>query len=89
MLRISSPESDEQAVTLLVEGQIVGPWVDELSKTIEQLLNQGRFLTLDLTEVTFADGNGVALLLDLRQRTVSISGCSPFLSEQLKSAGNN
>jgi ABC-type transporter Mla MlaB component len=89
MLRISSTEHDEPAVTLRLEGQIVGPWVDELRKTIEQLLNQGRLLTLDLTEATFADRNGVALLLDLRRRTVSIRGCSPFLNEQLKSAGKN
>ena len=89
MLRISSTESDEPAVMLRIEGQIVGPWVDELSKTINQLLHQGRLPALDLTEVTFADRNGLALLLDLRQRTVSISGCPPFLSEQLKSEDKN
>jgi len=89
MLRISSAESDEPAVTLLVEGQIIGPWVDELRKTIEPLLTQGRLLTLDLTEATFADRNGVALLLSLRQRAVSIRGCSPLLNEQLKSAVKN
>ena len=89
MLRISCTESDEKAVTLHIEGQIVGPWVDEFRKTIDQLLNQGRLLTVDLTEATFADRNGVALLLDLRQRTVSIRGCPAFLSEQLKSAGKS
>ncbi len=89
MLRISSAESDEPAVTLRLEGQIVGPWVEELQKTIEELLNQGRLLTLDVTEATFADKKGVALLLDLRRRSVSIRGCSPFLNEQLKSAGKN
>jgi len=89
MLRISGAQSDEPAVTLFVEGQIIGPWVDELRKTIEQLLNQGRFLTLDLTDATFADRDGVTLLLSLHQRAVSLTGCSPFLSKQLKSAGKN
>jgi ABC-type transporter Mla MlaB component len=89
MLRISGAESDEPAVTLRLEGQIVGPWVEVLRETTEQLLNQGRLLTLDVSEAMFADRNGVALLLDLCRRSVSIRGCSPFLSEQLKSAGKN
>jgi len=84
MLRIFNAEFDKPIVTLRMEGQIAGPWVDELRRATENFLGSGHRLTLDLTEVTFADQNGVALLLKLQEQTVSMMGCSPFLSEQLK-----
>jgi ABC-type transporter Mla MlaB component len=84
MLRISKPESDESTVTLRLEGQIVGPWVEELRRSSEKLLGNGHRLTLDLTEVTFADHAGVALLRHLQEKVISLTGCSPFLEEQLK-----
>ena len=87
MLRISNPESDELTVTLRLEGQIVGPWVDELRRASEKYLSNGHRLTLDLTDVTFADGDGVALLLRLQSKVISLTGCSPFLDEQLKRSG--
>lgn len=87
MLRISNPESGELTVTLRLEGQIVGPWVDELRRASERFLGNGHRLVLDLTEVTFADRGGVALLLELQAKVVSLMGCSPFLDEQLKRFG--
>jgi anti-anti-sigma factor len=86
MLLISRPEMGEQTVTLRLEGQLVGPWVDELRKTARKFQNNGHRLTLDLSDVTFADSTGVGLLLDLQQQAVSLAGCSPFLEEQLKRA---
>ncbi len=87
MLLISKPEFDEQTVTLRLEGQLVGPWVDELRRASEKFLGNGHRLMLDLTEVTFADPGGVTLLKQLRSRSASLTGCSPFLDEQLRTAG--
>ena len=87
MLRISKLGSDESTVTLRLEGQLVGPWVDEFRRTAERNLGNGHRLTLDLTDVTFADHDGVALLLALQAEAVSLTGTSPFLDEQLKRAG--
>jgi ABC-type transporter Mla MlaB component len=84
MLFISKPEMDEHRVTLRLEGQIVGPWVEELRRASEKLLGNGHRLTLDLTEVTFADSAGVALLLSLREKVISLTGCSSFIEEQLR-----
>ena len=86
MLRISKPEFSGLTVTLRLEGQIVGPWVDELRKTAEKFQNNGHRLALDLVEVTFADNTGIGLLLHLQRQAVSLAGCSPFLEEQLKRA---
>lgn len=84
MLRISNGTTDETTVTLRLEGQIAGLWVDELKKTSENYMGNGHSLVLDVTEVTFVDRDGVMLLLNLQERTVAMKGCSPFLREQLK-----
>jgi ABC-type transporter Mla MlaB component len=72
MLRISP-----RGTVLHLEGQIVGPWVDELAIACDRF----QPVALDLTEVTFADRAGLALLKDLKIR---MNGLSPFMEEQLK-----
>ena len=86
MLRISDPVFDEHTVTLRLEGQVIGPWVDELRKESEQQLSEAKALRLDLAKVLFVDPRGVALLRELAGRQVEYVNCSTFLSQQLKEA---
>ena len=76
----------EQQVRLLLEGWLVGPWVDELRKESEQQLSEAKALRLDLGKVLFVDPRGVALLRELASRQVEYVNCSTFLSQQLKEA---
>jgi anti-anti-sigma regulatory factor len=84
MLRISCVESSDAAVTIRLEGQVRGPWVEELRRACEPLLARGSDLILDLTEVSFIDLAGVALCRCLRDRKVAFLHCSPFVAEQLR-----
>ena len=84
MFRISLVEAPNEAVTLRLEGQLRGPWVEELRRSCEQFLATGSGLVLDLTEVSFIDIDGVALCRRLRDRSVAFLHCSPFVAEQLK-----
>jgi anti-anti-sigma regulatory factor len=84
VLRISLLEALDQAVTIRLDGQVRGPWVDELRRSCEQLLAKGSELCLDLSDVSFIDRDGVALCRRLRDRKVGILHCSPFVAEQLK-----
>jgi ABC-type transporter Mla MlaB component len=84
MLKISQIQPVNHAVTLRLEGRVVGPWVTELQKACGQVLKDGMSLRLHLAEVEFMDVQGVALLTDLRSRGVILSECSPFVAEQLK-----
>jgi anti-anti-sigma regulatory factor len=84
VLRISLVGAPNEAVTLRLEGQVRGPWVDALRKSCEQLLATGSALILDLTEVSFIDMDGVSLCRCLRDREVVFVHCSPFVAEQLK-----
>jgi hypothetical protein len=84
MLKISQIRLADKSVELKAEGRVVGPWVAELYQVCDDLLNEGWTLELDLTEVTFADPDGVVALTKLRLRGVSVGNCSPFMREQLR-----
>ena len=88
MLKISKAGTAKQFVILKLEGRVVGPWVEELRQVCKTLLSEGRSLKLDLADVTFADANGVAMLIDFKSRGISLRNCSPFVDEQLKSTAN-
>jgi hypothetical protein len=82
MLRIVTIEPAEGRAVLQLEGQIIGPWIDELERTCGALA--GRALTLDLTSVSFVERRGVQLLRSLDARGVPLLHCSPFVAEQLR-----
>jgi len=84
MLKISEAKSGGYAVTLCLEGRIIGPWIAELRRACEQILDHGRPLTLRLADVEFMEAEGVVLLIALRCRGVSITDSPPFIAEQLK-----
>jgi ABC-type transporter Mla MlaB component len=86
MLKISKAEAANQFVTLKLEGRVVGPWVGELNQSCDLVLNGGQALKLDLTDVSFADAGGIAALFRLKSRGVTLTNCSPFVGEQLKSS---
>jgi anti-anti-sigma regulatory factor len=85
MLKISQAGKANHCVILKLEGRVVGPWVGELRQVCDTLLIEGRALKLDLTDVTFADASGLSALSSLKSRGVTITNCSPFVEEQLKS----
>lgn len=85
MLRIT-PVERADGVTLKSEGQLAGPWVQALEQACLRWQDLPGSLLLDLADVTFADAAGVALVHRLRESAVPISGCSPFLQEQLRLA---
>lgn len=85
MLRITVVESSEIAVTLRVEGRITGPWVEELRTACNvHTFPDDVQLSLDLSDISFADAAGIALLRELRNRGAGLIRTTPFLAEQLK-----
>lgn len=84
MLMIAKQELTKDRVTLVLEGGVLGPWVDELRCACNQALEQCATLTLDLGAVGFIDRAGLALFRELEGRRVRVTNCSPFVAEQLK-----
>jgi ABC-type transporter Mla MlaB component len=81
---MSITSSARDAVTLLLEGKVIGDAVDEVDSSCEQALAEGRRITLDLAGVSFIDRRGIALFHRLAARQVSMVNRSGFIAEQLK-----
>ena len=84
MVRMSITSSARDAVTLLLEGKVIGDAVDEVDSSCDQALAEGRRITLDLAGVSFIDRRGIALFHRLAARQVSMVNRSGFIAEQLK-----
>ena len=76
-------------IRLRVDGRVAGDAVPELAATCERALAGGAQLMIDLSGAPFADADGVALIEALRERGTVVIGCSPFLSELLRSDGGD
>lgn len=87
MLKISLVEPINHAVTLRLEGRVIGPWVTELRKSCEKVLMEGRSLRLHLGDVEFINAEGLAVLASLKSRGVAFVELAPFVAEQLKPPG--
>jgi hypothetical protein len=83
MLKIVTVDPPAGETVLRLEGQIIGPWVEELRRASEGLLGRGP-LVLDLAHVSFVERRGVELLRALAMRGVPLLHCSAFVAEQLK-----
>ncbi len=85
MLKIVAMESPAGGTVLNLEGQIIGPWVEELRRTCDGLVENG-VMTLDLARVSFVERRGLDLLRALAARGVRLRRCSAFVAEQLKAS---
>jgi anti-anti-sigma regulatory factor len=84
VLRIVAIESGNEATLLRLEGRVIGPWVEELRRSCDGVLNTGARLTLDLSDVSFVDRGGVELFRSLSSRDVALLNHSRFVAEQLR-----
>jgi RNA polymerase sigma-70 factor, ECF subfamily len=98
MIRITVVTSPGAETRVIVEGRITKGSSVELASTCLEPLAQGNHLVLDLSGVTFADSDGVALVRDLIQRGCTLAECSELMrtlienrssqSQKSNSAGN-
>jgi anti-anti-sigma regulatory factor len=88
MLRITPIEADPYHRELRVEGRLAGePAVELLRGELEQAASSERPVVLELSGVSFADQQAVALLVEAAQRGVVLVGGSAWLSSLLGGVG--
>lgn len=87
MLKISVTGDSDNAIEFALEGKLIGPWVDELSRLSGEALSEKKSVTLDLEKVWFVDARGAALLRDLAGKRVSQNNCSQFVRQLVKEEG--
>lgn len=83
MLRITCTSSSEASATVKVEGSVSDRWVDELARVTMAALGRMPKVLLDMSDVTFIDLRGVALLQSLQRRGVEVIACSAFVATLL------
>lgn len=81
VLRISVEKKDRD-LSLILEGRLVGPWVEELQRVCGDLGGPATFgqVTVDLCGVTAMDASGQALLDRLLQRGATLR-CSDVMNQ--------
>ena len=84
MLRIERILNGHGTV-LRATGRLTGAWVAELSRAATDEAGASP-VVLDLTDVSFADQDGLAFLMSLVSDTRVALRCGPFLTEQLSIA---
>jgi hypothetical protein len=85
MLRITWFDDEASGPRLLLEGRIVGDWVEVLETEIERARSGGKTFVLDLTRVDFATHPAITLLREAESGGARLLGCSPLLASLLGS----
>ncbi len=81
MLRITEQSLSPAAAdgrAIVLEGRLVGPWVEELRRVVGGIGH--RELTIDLGALSFADADGLTLLRSLRDAGVELASPSGFMA---------
>ena len=79
VLKITATTSSDRT-TLLLEGRIVGDWVDELSRAVSTARSPQTRVALDLSGVTFVDAIGAVFLRTASASGVDLTNSSDFVS---------
>ncbi len=87
MLRITWCRENASCVTLKVEGWIVSDWVSLLDQECKALVEPGRKVLLDFSEVRYVDCRGIEMLKRLPSEHIRIINC-PTLIEDLLVPGD-
>ncbi len=83
MLRITQKRTAKGA-RLIVEGRVVGEWVQVLNEECNAMLKSHQKLSLDLSHVSFVDQDGAALLKRLADSNVPFIHCPALIAELCK-----
>jgi ABC-type transporter Mla MlaB component len=84
MLRITTLNADGSPAIVKLEGKLLEPWISELQEACRAARKQDVSMTLDLAGLSYIDTPGTIALRDLIRRGVSVTGCTPLVSELLK-----
>jgi hypothetical protein len=81
-LRVATT-NESSGVTLWVSGRLVGPWIAELARAFESAAEAPGVPVVDISDMSFAAAEGVAVLRGFIRRGALVRGCPAYLMEQL------
>lgn len=86
VLRITCTTWVGDSQRVRVEGRVAGEYVAELARVVTAAIDRPSRVVLELSDVTFIDQAGAALLRDLRERGVELAECSAFVETLVNGA---
>ncbi len=86
MLRLTRIALSHSTQTIKLEGELLGPWVEEVRKACALGTDLSGRTSLDLRALTFVDAAGEGLLRDLIGRGIEVVACSNYVAELLRSS---
>ena len=84
MLKITRAVLSKEEITLQLDGRVTGQWVELLRDSAESVLDEGLTLNVDLTNISFIDCEGIAVIRNLIARGAHHLNAPLFVAEQLK-----
>lgn len=84
MLRVTTTDTNE-GTTLILEGKLSGPWVDEVQKCWAgyAMPRSQTTIRVNLREVSYVDGRGRDLLIHMEREGASLVEASDFIRHLL------
>ena len=86
MLRLTRLAGTHRTQAIKLEGKLLGPWVDEVSRACAAGTDSSSRINLDLSALVFVDAAGERLLRDLIARGIEVVACSSYVAELLRSS---
>jgi len=84
MLRITAKKEGPKTRALYLEGKICGEYVKELQREVEEGMNRGEKMILDLSKVVFFDDRGRDLIKRLASKSLQLRNCPLYIRTALK-----
>jgi anti-anti-sigma regulatory factor len=84
MLRITRTVLSKQEIVLHLHGRLSGLWAELLQRVAESVLDQNLVLTIDLTNISYVDCEGITVLMKLLVRGARDVNAPLFVAEQIR-----
>lgn len=84
MLKITRAVLSKEEITLRLDGRVAGQWAELLRDSAESVLDEGLTLNVDLTNISFIDCEGIAVIRSLIERGAQHLNAPLFVAEQIK-----
>ena len=84
MFKITKTKENDNTINLRMDGKLVEEWLSEFERLYLKIRNDDyKRIILDLSGVSFIDDNGIDFIEKIKDETIDIINCSPFIESLL------
>ena len=84
MFKITKTKEHDNSISLRMDGKLVEEWLSEFEKLYLKIKSEDyKRIIIDLSGVSFIDNNGIDFIEKIKDETIDIINCSPFIESLL------